>query len=119
MTTPESFKVLIDITEKNVVNLDLPEIKEAIEQIASGVDFTIELDSQEYRLIHEEAIDAIWGASLEEQIKECYEIPKNLEDHIDYAMWIKEAKAAGMGSHFSTYDSSELYSKPFYIFRTN
>jgi len=87
--------------------------------IENDSDFYIEIDGEEYRLIHEGDIDEIWEESLEELLRDCYEVPKELENYIDYEKWVDDCKYDGKGHHFGTYDGSEYEAGGWYIFRTN
>lgn len=94
-----------------------------IENALESDDTTIELDSMEFRIINEDAIQEIYQDSQEELIKDCYfptlqEIPWWLE--IDWKTTVQNVlNSDGYGNHFSTYDGGELYTDGFYIFRTN
>ena len=105
------------------------EIKEVINKVMeineNKDDFTIDglwfsCGSREIRIISESAIDDIWSKSLEEQIKECYDLgdsklPSFIE--IDWEKTIDNCKQDGEGHHFSSWDGSEHQTENFYYFK--
>jgi len=109
----------IDISDDDIKQEYIDTIENAIESDNS----TIELYGMEFRLINEDSIREIYQDEQEELIKDCYlsnlkEIPWWLE--IDWEATVQNClDSDGYGHHFASYDSSELYTDGFYIFRTN
>lgn len=109
---------------------ELKEImQEIIDQYESDQCDDFNLDSLaggEVRVINKSSIDEIWHDGLIDQIKDCYEFPKVLDDlpswvacDIDWDQTAENCKIDGLGHHFSSYDGNEHSTDTHYIFRTN
>lgn len=119
-------------TALNAVNCDFSDyggyggIRDAVNALMDKCeednDFYLDdvLPSGEVRMIHEDFIDDIWSESLEELIKECYDLgnlPHFVE--IDWDKTVDNCKVDGKGHHFAGYDHEEHHCNEWYIFRTN
>lgn len=88
------------------------------------MDFHIELDGNEYRVIEEDFIDDIAQEEIQDIVQDCYLGGMNRDEYwwieID---WKKTAQncidADGYGHHFASYDGDEFYHEGWYFFRTN
>ena len=88
------------------------------------MDFHIELDGNEYRVIEEDFIDDIAQEEIQDIVQDCYlggtDLNKYWWIEID---WKKTAQncinADGYGHHFASYDGDEFYHEGWYFFRTN
>ena len=88
------------------------------------MDFHIELDGNEYRVIEEDFIDDIAQDEIQDIVQDCYlggtDLNKYWWIEID---WKKTAQncinADGYGHHFASYDGDEFYHEGWYFFRTN
>ena len=98
---------------------------ELLDNLIDDSDFTIEIDGQEFRIIHDEYIRDIAQEEIAETIQECYfSVPMNQEIpwwiEIDWDKTVQNCiDADGYGHHFSHYDGSEYEAGNWYIFRTN
>ena len=106
------------------------ELKELIQEIIDNIyqdDFNLgSLACGEVRIISSSAIGEIWHDSLIEQVKECYDFAKTIENlpawvacDIDWDQTAENCKRDGMGYHFAGYDHEEHSTDTHYIFRTN
>lgn len=94
---------------------------------AGNEDFTIEVEGTgtEYRVIHEDSIEAIWKEELKSSAEECNpKLFKQAEGILrymtfDWDAFYSDAHHDGYGHHFSSYDSSEENTTNHYIFRIN
>ena len=116
----------LDSVGGDVSNLSLSEAKEFMQDIidnvveCDNVDYNLDIDGGEVRIISEDHIDSVWTDSLIEQVKECYdlsEVPSFVV--IDWEQTAENCKIDGMGHHFNNYDGGEENAEGVYIFRTN
>ena len=99
---------------------EIEEVRECIELSDwDNLDFMLECNGVEIRVISDEIIESTWEDELENLLRECHEIPPYLENYIDYNAWVRDCKFDGMGHHFSSYDGSEYESENYYYFRVN
>lgn len=101
-------------------------------------DFTFDTEcGQEYRIILDSAIEAIWKEELAEVVRDCN--PELFSDEhdmgsmarymkFDWEQFYRDAEHDGFGHHFSGYDGSEEHvtfsteegkTEGYYIFRIN
>lgn len=123
------FETSINACDETNEDYTFTEIKEKLQEIIDNLgeqDFNLELCTGEVRIINSDDIDDIWTDSLIEQIKDCYEFPKVLEElpkwvtcEIDWEQTAENCKVDGLGHHFASYDGQEHSASGFYIFRTN
>jgi len=103
-------------------DLSYSEAKEALEQIDENiVDYSLELDGNEYRIISDGSIEEIYEDEIKSICEDCYELnlPDFMTNCIDWAQVASNCLADGYGHTFSSYDGSEVFEGGFYIFRTN
>lgn len=109
------------INSESIDNTDEQlELLETIYNADWNDDFYIECLGFEFRVIHNDAIDEIWSESLEEQLKECYDlssIPNFIV--IDWEQSVDNCKVDGKGHHFATYDGDEHDTTNYTFFKTN
>ena len=108
--------------------LDLEPTKEEMHDLLYEMDIqedvNVELDGQDWRIIHEDVIDDIATDEIKEIVQDCYLNGTDLDKlwwiEID---WEKTARncivADGYGHHFSSYDGNEFELGGWYFFRTN
>ena len=87
-------------------------------------DFSFELDGNEYRIISESEIWAIYVEEIKNIVNDCYDlklgqVPAFIALSIDWEETAKNAYVDGYGHTFSSYDGSECEAGGYYIFRTN
>ena len=106
---------------------DCSDAREAIgtlRDVTGEEDFTFDFDGNEYRLISEDAIWAIYVDEIKNIAMDCYDlklesIPDFVAFSIDWEQTAKNASVDGYGHTFSSYDHSEELAGGYYIFRTN
>lgn len=115
----------------NELHLDLhkSEVRDIEHYIKTDPDdFTVDIDGEEYRFIHEDCIWDIYKEGIKEITEECYLDGLDTDKHWWIAIdWEKTAQncldADGYGHHFATYDGKEyewtIDGMDYYIFRTN
>jgi len=107
------------------VSFDTDSAADLLDKLQTDNDFEVDIDGGSYRFIDADDIDEIWTDSLIELLHDCYEVPDNLANYIDYDKWADDCKVDGMGHHFSGYDGSEYEACndknviQWHIFRTN
>jgi len=121
-------QILEFISEELELDINREEVKEFEDQLNSENDFYIEIDGNEYRVIHQETIWETFVEEIRQTVEDCYlggiDLDKFWWIELD---WEKTAKncldADGYGHHFSGYDGSEFEytfgEEDYYIFRTN
>lgn len=120
-------RVIIDNYSHNITVSDAREAIETLrEKIGVDDDFTFDFDGNEYRIIKDAAIWAIYAEAIEKTVKDCYSdvlkldaIPSFIAVSIDWEQTAKNAYVDGYGHQFSYYDGSEYEAGGYYIFRTN
>lgn len=127
--TKQHIKILRCIIDNHSHNITMSDAREAIETLREkmGVDdFTFDFDGNEYRIIKDAAIWAIYAEAIEETVKDCYSdvlkldaIPSFIAVSIDWDQAAKNAYVDGYGHTFSSYDGSEYEAAGYWIFRTN
>lgn len=119
--------ILREIIDQHNHSIDLSEAREAIETLRDKIgesDFTFDFDGNEYRIISESEIWAIYVEEIKNIVNDCYElklnqVPKFVALSIDWEETAKNTYADGYGHTFSGYDGSEHEAGGYYIFRTN
>lgn len=115
------------INESLQLEINRDEVREIERYIESENDFYVEIDGQEYRFIHENAIWDIYVDSIRDLTEECYLINEGAKQWWIAIDWDKTAQncydADGYGHHFGTYDGNEVEwafdGENYHIFRTN
>ena len=115
--------ILKTICEEYDISLTYSEAKWHLRELDNliDVDFYLEIDGMEFRLIDQ---DAIWGIYVEEirqVVEDCYDlklddIPDFVAFEVDWEQTAENAFADGFGHHFSGYDGSEYDAGDYYIF---
>lgn len=115
----EMFNDILE-TESIIGTDEQLELLEAIYNADWDNDFYIECLSMEFRAIHDDIIDELWSESLEEQLKDCYDL-SSIPDFIvvDWEQTVENCKVDGKGHHFATYDSEEHDTTNYTFFKTN
>jgi hypothetical protein len=118
-TTKAAREVFNYFTDDLSLSFDTDSAGELLYKLDTDTDFSIDIDGEEYRVIHDDVIEGIWEESLRDLLEECYEIPDFLANYIDYDAWVSDCKVDGMGHHFAGYDGEEHGVADWYMFRTN
>lgn len=127
--TKQHIEILRGIIDNYSHNITVSGAREAIETLRDKIgedDFYFEFDGNEYRIIKDTAIWAIYAEAIEKTVKDCYSdvlkldaIPSFIAVSIDWEQTAKNAYADGYGHTFSSYDGSEYEAADYWIFRTN
>lgn len=125
-------EVAIQAVDGTPQDYTLSELKELIQEVLGeyeedNKDFCLDiLAGGECRIIDKGSIDEIWTESLIEQIKDCYDFGKVIDDlpswvacSVDWEQTAENCKVDGLGHHFAVYDGEEHETDNHYIFRTN
>ena len=117
-------KLADEITKEVEVDAETDEISQLADLLDAGADFCWEVCGKEYRLIHENAIEEIHRDEVRDLTEECFlggcDMDKNWWIAIDWDKTAENVRQSdGYGHHFSSYDGSEEFVSPWYIFRTN
>lgn len=123
MDTKTALKIAAEIDYSDI-RTDAREILNAHD----GDDFSVEFGRKEYRIIHEDAIEAIHRDEIETLVDDCHDLDKirkelgNLGQYLrfDYDALARDARISdGYGHHFAKYDSNEIEVGSWHIFRVN
>ena len=98
--------------------------REIVDQVESEDDYTIEADGEDWRCIHEDAIERIHDDSIRELVDDCYLSDKNIPDviknYFDYEKFARDCRISdGYGHHFASYDGEKHEIGDCYLFRIN
>lgn len=103
------------------LNIDTDTVREFENNLNCDNDFNIEIDGNEYRVIHS---DAIWGIYVDEiqmVAEDCYNLEMPDWIAVDWEKTAENCYVDGYGHHFSHYDHSEeectFGEEDYYIFR--
>lgn len=114
--------ILAEICSTNSHDLTYTEVRGALEELRdSSNDHCLELDGNEYRIIHSDDIWDIYVEEIKTICEDCYELnlPNFMQDCVDWEKVATNCHVDGYGHTFSGYDGSELEAGNSYIFRTN
>ena len=117
-------EVLEFIYEELDLAINRDEVRELTQKLTDiEPDFHIEIDGEEYRFIHDDAIWDIYVETIREITEDCYDIKAPTWLVIDWEETAENCSVDGYGHTFAHYDGHELeyeFDGEFYhIFRTN
>lgn len=122
----EAKEILRGIIEYGDHVLTYSEAKEVLKEIDEklSVDFYIQCDGNEYRIISESEIWDIYVETIKELVNDCYDlklekVPDWISLEIDWEQTSKNAYVDGYGHTFSSYDGGEIFTGDYWIFRVN
>jgi hypothetical protein len=106
------------------LQINRDEIIDFEEKLNCENDFNIDIDGNEYRVIHQDIIHDIHKEEIKNITEDCYDLDLPSWLVIDWGATSSEVYISyGFGNHFATYDGIEMQldynEKCYYIFRTN
>lgn len=119
--------ILAGIMSHHDIELSAHDIADVLDDINTefSVDFTIDCDGCEFRVIADSAIWDIYVETIKDIVTDCYDlkldnIPAFIAVSVDWEVTATNAYVNGYGHTFSSYDGSEfLTDAGYWIFRTN
>ena len=114
--------IILFINETDGQDSAIEVIEEILNKIDSEDDFYIEVDSKEYRFIHDRIIEDEFYNYQVDLIDECYlsNVPEIVKNYFDYDKFISDCEYDGYANTFSSYDgSTEIELTNYTVFRTN
>lgn len=119
MDTKTALKIALEIKA-----YDSREAARAIMDAEDGDDFRFTVDRDEYRVIHDDAIERIHDDEIREMVDDCYlsdeSIPATIRRYFDYESFARDCRLSdGYGHHFSSYDGNEIEVGDYHVFRLN
>ena len=110
------------------IRSDARAILEAFENARDDQDFTVNFGRIEYRFIHDDAIERIHRAEIEDLVDDCYSLDRVRGDlgsvgqylMFDYDALARDARISdGYGHHFAGYDGEEIENGAWHAFRVD
>ena len=114
--------IILFINETDAHSQAIEVIEDILNKIDSEDDFYIEVDSKEYRFIHDRVIEDEFYNYNVDLIDECYlnNVPEMVKNYFNYDKFVEDCKYDGYAHTFSSWDgSTEIELNNYTVFRTN
>ena len=114
--------IILFINETDAQDSAIEVIEDILNKIDVEDDFYIEVDSKEYRFIHDRVIEDEFYNYNADLIDECYlsNIPETIKNYFNYDEFVSDCKYDGYANTFSSWDgSTEIELNNYTAFRTN
>ena len=118
-------KILANIKDKLEVD-SWAELAEIGNKLNEEDDFTVEIDSREYRFISADTVEEVFDEECQQLIEDCYDL-SNIPNFIaiDWESTVAKCRYDGLGHQFAHYDGEEIEifdiqgKLQWHVFRTN
>ena len=118
--------ILEAIIDSNPTYLTFSQVKEYLIEIENKLsdDFYITIESNEYRIISDNAIWDIYVEEIQRTVEDCYDLKIPDFVAVDWEETANNCLVDGYGHTFASYDGEEIETKSkdgdyYHIFRTN